>query len=447
MDADADASGLDERVAEAYRADAKAQIGAMASSVAESCKAAGTVCHRPARIFTVAGWTPFTYPYAPKAGVSSLALAKLGAVAGEVRATPAARLAVTEFAALFDSVGESASMLGSRCGMGISAASILKILRRAGERTRALWDGDIAQTFAERAVAALKARDEDAKAAFEIAKGLRKDDGRRHLRHPEGSRAVPLTMAASSDGSGAPCTEADTGGSKGRDGGDADTREVKVLTVTFYNRVDKKGRPIVNRDCILRFASTEHSDGFISEVNAIMAKMACVGVERVQFVSDGAAWLETLFRQVFEGFRDAGKTVVRTLDFYHAAEHLATVVRALVPEAEFKATFTGAKCLMKRQDGETAIKALEEKFGRDRMDKLDGDAKKALNYLTLRLGYMHYGEYRRDGLYIGSGTVESTCKSVVATRCKLAGMHWRLVTVAAVTIIRATLRSNLKISA
>ena len=447
MDAGADASRLDERVAEAYRADAKAQIGAMASSVAESCKAAGTVCHRPARIFTVVGWTPFAYPYAPKAGVSALALAKLGAVAGEVRATPAARLAVTEFAALFDSVGESASMLESRCGMGISAASILKMLRRSGEKTRELWDGDLARTFAERAVAALKARDEDAKAAFEIAKGLREDDGGRHLRHPEGSREVPLTMALSGDGTGAPCTEADTRDSKGKDGGDADTREVKLLTVTFYNRVDRKGRPIVNRDCILRFASTEHSDKFISEVNAIVAKTACVGVERVQFVSDGAAWLETLFRQVVEGFRAAGKTVVRTLDFFHAAEYLATAVRALAPANEFKATFAEAKHLMKRQDGETALKALEEKFGRDRVDGLDGDARKALKYLRQRLGYMHYGEYRRDGLYIGSGTVESTCKSVVAARCKLAGMHWRLVTVAAVAIIRATLRSNIRIAA
>lgn len=54
---------------------------------------------------------------------------------------------------------------------------------------------------------------------------------------------------------------------------------------------------------------------------------------------------------------------------------------------------------MKRQDGETALKALEGKFGKDRLDGLDGDAKKALNYLTLRLDHMHYGEYRRDGLY------------------------------------------------
>ena len=419
----------------------------MASSVAESCKAAGTVCHRPASITTVVGRVPFSYPYTPGAEVSSLALLKLGAVPGEVRATPATRLAAAEFAARFDSVGESAAMLGAWCGIGISAASILKILRRAGEKTRALWDGDLARTFAERAVRILKGLDEDDKTAFAIAKGLAEDDGGRHFRHPEGSRGVPLTMSVSSDGSGAPCTDEDTKESKGKDGGDADTREVKLLTVTFYNRVDKKGRPIVNRDCILRFASTERSDKFISEVNAILSKMDCGGVERVQFVSDGAAWLETLFRQVFEGFREARKTVVRTLDFYHAAEYLATVVRALAAETEFKATFADLKRLMKKQDGEKAIAALEEKFGKARMDGLGGEAGKALNYIRRRLGYMHYGEYRHEGCYIGSGTVESTCKSVVAARCKLAGMHWRLVTVAAITIIRATLRSNLPIAA
>lgn len=203
----------------------------------------------------------------------------------------------------------------------------------------------------------LKGLDEDDKTAFAIAKGLAEDDGGRHFRHPEGSRGVPLTMSVSSDGSGAPCTDEDTKESKGKDGGDADTREVKLLAVTFYNRVDKKGRPIVNRDCILRFASTERSDKFISEVNAILSKMDCGGVERVQFVSDGAAWLETLFRQVFEGFREARKTVVRTLDFYHAAEYLATVVRALAAETEFKATFADLKRLMKKQDGEKAIAA------------------------------------------------------------------------------------------
>ena len=103
---------------------------------------------------------------------------------------------------------------------------------------------------------------------------------------------------------------------------------------------------------------------------------------------------------MIEGGRDVGKEVVRTLEFYHAAEYFATVVRALAPEAEFKVAFAEAKWAMKGC----------------------------------------------DGFYIGSGTVESAYKSVVAARCKLAGMHWCLVTVAAVTIIRATLRSNLSIA-
>ena len=60
---------------------------------------------------------------------------------------------------------------------------------------------------------------------------------------------------------------------------------------------------------------------------------------------------------------------------------------------------------------------------------------------------MEYGTHREDGYYIGSGTVESACKSVVAARCKLAGMHWRLATLDAITILRATLRSRLPIAA
>lgn len=419
----------------------------MASSLAESCKAKGTLCHRRVRFLTTAGWTEFSYPYAPGAEVSAKVLGKLGVNDGEVSATPAARLIVTEFAALFDSVGESKRMLERRCAMNLSSGSILKILRAAGVKTEMLWDGDMAKTFAVRAVKRLEELDEEDRAAFEISKGLRDDDGKRHPRHPEGSRAVGLTMSVSSDGTGAPCTEADTKNSKGKNAGEAETREVKVLTVTIYNRVDKTGRPITGKDSILRFASTENSDIFISKANTIIAKMMCKGMKRIQFVSDGAAWLETLYRQVFKGFEGPGMSVVRTLDFYHAAEYLAEIVRAIMPDTEFKATFTEVKKMMKKKSGSRAIEKLAEISETTLTDKLDGDAIKALKYLERRLGHMEYGRYRSEGFYIGSGTVESTCKSVVAARCKLSGMHWRLATVAAVTIIRATLRSNLPISA
>ena len=39
---------------------------------------------------------------------------------------------------------------------------------------------------------------------------------------------------------------------------------------------------------------------------------------------------------------------------------------------------------------------------------------------------MHYADYRRMDLFVGSGNVKAGCKSVVAQRLKLSGMRWRV---------------------
>ena len=56
---------------------------------------------------------------------------------------------------------------------------------------------------------------------------------------------------------------------------------------------------------------------------------------------------------------------------------------------------------------------------------------------------MKYGEYRKQGLYIGSGPVEAACRTDVARRCKQAGMHWRHLNAAAVCALAARFRSHL----
>jgi hypothetical protein len=45
-------------------------------------------------------------------------------------------------------------------------------------------------------------------------------------------------------------------------------------------------------------------------------------------------------------------------------------------------------------------------------------------YFGKRLHQMEYPEYQARGWYIGSGAVESACKTGVAQRLKLAGMCW-----------------------
>jgi hypothetical protein len=37
---------------------------------------------------------------------------------------------------------------------------------------------------------------------------------------------------------------------------------------------------------------------------------------------------------------------------------------------------------------------------------------------------MHYGTFRQEGYFIGSGVVEAGCRSVIGIRCKQSGMRW-----------------------
>ena len=59
---------------------------------------------------------------------------------------------------------------------------------------------------------------------------------------------------------------------------------------------------------------------------------------------------------------------------------------------------------------------------REHGDELQG----ALNYFAANRKRMNYRQYRQDHLPIGSGTVASACKNVVAARLKGSGMTWTL---------------------
>ena len=55
---------------------------------------------------------------------------------------------------------------------------------------------------------------------------------------------------------------------------------------------------------------------------------------------------------------------------------------------------------------------------------------------------MEYPEYEANGWYIGSGAVESACKTVVCSRLKGAGMRWSEAGAHAVCHVRALYRSE-----
>ena len=63
-------------------------------------------------------------------------------------------------------------------------------------------------------------------------------------------------------------------------------------------------------------------------------------------------------------------------------------------------------------------------------------------YFENNLYRMEYPEYQAEGWQIGSGVVESACKTVVGQRLKLAGMRWGEDGADAVCHLRALYRSE-----
>lgn len=128
------------------------------------------------------------------------------------------------------------------------------------------------------------------------------------------------------------------------------------------------------------------------------------------------------------------------MDFYHACGYLNTLSVEVACEDQTR-VFKMAKRIMKTYSADAALRYLQKKYPKE-MASLGKDAKTAHTYLDQRKKNMEYGRLRRQGFLIGSGHIESACKVIVGSRCKLAGMHWRHHNASYVSAIRAAIRSN-----
>lgn len=53
-----------------------------------------------------------------------------------------------------------------------------------------------------------------------------------------------------------------------------------------------------------------------------------------------------------------------------------------------------------------------------------GDIEKEAEYFERNKARMRYSEFRRQGLFVGSGVIEAGCKNVIGRRLKQSGMFW-----------------------
>ena len=136
-------------------------------------------------------------------------------------------------------------------------------------------------------------------------------------------------------------------------------------------------------------------------------------------LSDGGNGLEEFFRQNFP-------LAECILDFWHAAEHLTELGLAMWPQDEaLRQQRVAAWChQLKHEGGERMLATLEQLDSSAACNSARAAHADCLRYFENHRHRMDYPRYLANGWQIGSGPVESACKTVVGNRLKGSGMRW-----------------------
>jgi hypothetical protein len=234
--------------------------------------------------------------------------------------------------------------------------------------------------------------------------------------HAGNPKAVPV-MYISCDGTGAPMRKEELTGRKGKQpDGTAKTREVKLGAVFTQHTRDEKGRPIRDHQSTTYVGGFDKAQDFALVLRQEAMRRGVGKAQQVVFLSDGAAWTEELQRQNFV-------QAVSILDFYHGAERIHTLAKAIDPDevAAKKRAGNWIRSLLKDKVGEVIAQA-RKLLPRNREKRKV--AIEQIDFLDTHQARMLYGTYRKKGWFIGSGVIEAGCKTVVGKRLKQSGMFW-----------------------
>jgi hypothetical protein len=228
---------------------------------------------------------------------------------------------------------------------------------------------------------------------------------------------VPDKLYAVIDGTGVPMTSKETAGRDGKgEDGRARTREVKLAVFFTQDKLDKDGYPVRDKDSSSVIAAFEPAAAFADLVKAEGIRRGADHVRQFTIIGDGAAWIWGIATSKFP-------EATQIVDLFHAREHLHDLARSLeFMLGDSKDAWLAARledldygyidgiCQAARAYPLTGIKK----------DELDT----ALGYFENNAPRMRYHWFRQCGLFVGSGVVEASCKTVISQRLKQSGMHW-----------------------
>jgi len=228
---------------------------------------------------------------------------------------------------------------------------------------------------------------------------------------------VPI-LYVQMDGTGVPVVRKETVDRAGKtEGQPAHTREAKVGCVFTQTTRDQDGYAIRDPDSTTYVAAIETAEEFGKRLYPEAWRRGWSRAETKVVISDGAEWIWNLADQHFPG-------AVQIVDLFHARQHLWDLARKLHPNqpAEQRRGIMVHQDMLdggKIEDLVAAIRSIDSSNS-----ELMEAIRKESTFFEKHAERMRYPEFRRQGLFVGSGVIEAGCKTLIGSRCKQSGMFW-----------------------
>jgi len=228
---------------------------------------------------------------------------------------------------------------------------------------------------------------------------------------------VPLLYLAL-DGTGVPMVSRETEGRKGKDStGKAKTREAQLGCVFTQTKVDEEGYPVRDAESTTYVGAIETAEEFGCRIYAEAVRRGVTRAAKVIVLGDGAPWIWGIAEEHFPG-------AIQTVDLYHAREHLVSLAKIAYEVDSVRWKQWLAARVEQLDAGEIESLVISLRRLRSQGGTVRDPTDKAIDYFQTNRQRMRYADFRRQGLFVGSGVIEAGCKTIIGQRLKRSGMHW-----------------------
>jgi hypothetical protein len=214
-------------------------------------------------------------------------------------------------------------------------------------------------------------------------------------------------------------------------------RKPKLVTIFVH---DEQGRMVKHSRAT--FEGTFLGPDALAELVAMhLHRLGAAGARSVTFCSDGASWIWDRVSRIVELAKLGNVPVHQVLDCCHAVHHISLALAGMgLDAAERMPLYRQHRTLLRNGQWRRVVEELSDLAG----DPAEGVVATEIAYLRKHgeAGRLSYAHFRKLGIPLGSGAIESGIRRVINLRLKSNAMFWREPNAEAMLQVRAQVIGN-----